>query len=202
MSNIKNIKNIKRLFCLLLAAFFVLSFSLTSYAKEINDLEENVVTKSDVDVMSLEGPTVYVDLGEYGSGELTRDADGNYSGELTPRSGLTAFTCKMTGYIDSIENYYEIGISWSGSNQVNYISADSLTVKSTSTLNSEEYWSNPIYIPAGSTTSGYRPVGYVIIDPDVEKVKVQTSGLKAFFNNEDVWIKFSEISGTIKLNDF
>ncbi len=197
-----NIKNVKKLFCFLLAAFLILSFSVTSYAKETDDLEENVVTKSDADVMSLEGPTVYVDLGEYGSGELTRDADGNYSGEITPRSGLTAFTCIMTGYIDSIENYYEIGIKWSGSNQVNYISADSLTVKSTSILNSEVYWSNPIYIPAGSTKSGYKPVGYVIIDPDVEKVKVQTSGLKAFFNNEDYWIKFSEISGTIKLNDF
>lgn len=197
-----NIKNIKKLFCFLLAAFFILSFSMSSYAKETDNLEENVVTKSDADVMSLEGPTVYVDLGEYGSGELTRDADGNYSGELTPRSGFTAFTCTMTGYIDGIENFYEIGIRWSGSNQVNYISADSLTVKSTSTLNSEVYWSNPIYISAGSTTSGYKPVGYVIIDPDVKKVKVQTSGLQAFFNDEDYWIKYSEISGTIKLNDF
>ncbi len=41
-----------------------------------------------------------------------------------------------------------------------------------------------------------------MIDPDVEKVKVQTSGLKAFFNNEDYWITVSEISQTIKLNDF
>ncbi len=197
-----NIKNIKKLFCFLLAAFFILSFSMTSYAKETDNLEENVVTKSDTDVMSLEGPTVYVDLGEYGSGELTRDAEGNYSGELTPRSGVTTFTCIMTGYIDSIENYYEIGIKWSGKNLVNYILADSLTVKSTSIFNSEEYWSKPINIPAGSTKSGYKPVGYVVIDPDVEKVKVQTSGLKVFFNNEDFWIKFSEISGTIKLNDF
>lgn len=61
-----NIKNIKKLFCFLLAAFFILSFSMTSYAKETDNLEENVVTKSDTDVMSLEGPTVYVDLGEYG----------------------------------------------------------------------------------------------------------------------------------------
>lgn len=180
-------------------AFSVLSFSLTSYAKETNDLRENVATKSDVDVMSLEGPTVYVDLGELGSGELARDADGNYSGEITPRSGITSFTCTMVGYIDSIENYYEIGIRLSGSNQVNYISADSLTVKSTSIFSSDVYWSNSIYIPAGSTTSGYRPVGYVIIDPTVKNVKVETKGLKAFFNNEDYWIRFSEISGTIKL---
>lgn len=134
MSNKRNIKN---LFCFLLASVFILSYNFTSYAKEANDLEENVVTKSNVDVMCLEGPTVYVDLGEYGSGELARDIDGNYSGELTPRSGITSFTCTMTGYIDSIENYYEIGIKWSGSNQVNYISADSLTVKSTSIFNSE-----------------------------------------------------------------
>ena len=197
-----NIKNVKKSFCFLLAAFFILSFSMTSYAKETDNLEENVVTKSDAAVMSLEGPTVYVDLGEYGSGELTRDADGNYSGELTPRSGITVITCIMTGYIDSIENYYEIGIMWNGSNQVNYISADSLTVKSASIFNSEVYWSNPIYISAGSDIKGYKPVGYVIIDPDVEKVKVQTSGLKAFLNNEDYWITLSEISETIKLNDF
>lgn len=197
-----NIKNIKKLFCFLLASFFILSFSSTSYAKEASDLEENVVTKSNVDVMSLEGPTVYVDLGEYGSGELTRDADGNYSGELTPKSGLTSFTCTMTGYIDDIKNYYEIGIKWSGNNQVNYISIDSLTVKSTNILSSDVYWSYPVYIPAGSTIKGYKPVGYVIIDPSIKKVKIETSGLKAFFNDEDYWIRFSEISGTIKLNDF
>lgn len=197
-----NMNYIKKWFCFLFAAFIILSFSMTSYAKETDNLEESVVTKSDADVMSLEGPTVYVDLDEYGSGELTRDADGNYSGVLTSRSGVTVITCIMTGYIDSIENYYEIGIAWNGSNQVNYISADSLTVKSTSILHSEEYWSNPIYVPAGSDTKGYKPVGYVMIDPDVEKVKVQTSGLKAFFNNEDYWITVSEISQTIKLNDF
>lgn len=194
--------SIKKFFCFLLTSFCILSFSFTSYAKETNNLEKNVVTKSNIDVMSLKGPTVYMDLGEYGSGELIRDADGNYSGELTPRSGITSFTCTMTGYIDNIKNYYEIGIKWSGSNQVNYISADSLTVKSTSIFNSKVYWSNPIYIPAGSTMMGYMPVGYVIIDPSVEKVKIQTNGLKAYFNHEDYWIKFSEISGTIKLNDF
>ncbi len=196
----KKSMNLKKIICFLLVAIFTLSFGLTSYAQKANDLEANVVTKSDADVMALEGPTVYVDLGEYGSGELTRDGDGNYSGELTPRSGITTFTCTMTGYIDSIKNYYEIGIKWSGSNKVNYISADNLTVKSTSIFSSEEYWSNPFYIPAGSTTSGYKPIGYVIIDPDVTKVKVETSGLKAFFNNEDYWIKFNEISGNINLN--
>lgn len=200
MNNKKNFR--KKIFCFLLVSIFTLSFSLSAYAEEVNTLGENVVTKSNVDVMSLDGPSVYVDLGDYGSGELTRDADGNYSGELTPRSGATAFTCTMTGYIDSIENYYEIAIKWSGTNKVNYISADSLTVKSTSIFNSEVYWSNPIYIPAGSKTSGYKPVGYVVIDPNVKKVKVETSGLKAFFNDEDYWIKFSEISGTIKLNNF
>ncbi|MBD5494247.1 MAG: hypothetical protein HDR12_07700 [Lachnospiraceae bacterium] len=167
-------------------------------------MEENVVTKSDVDVdvMSLEGPTVYVNLGEYGSGELTRDADGNYSGDLISRSGYTTITCTMTGYINSIENLFEIGLHWNGTNQVNYISATSLTIKSASVFSSDVYWSNPISFPAGSTTKGYYPVGYVAIDPNVSMVRVESSGLQAYFNNEDFWIRLNEIYGNIKLNDF
>lgn len=189
----------KRIITLFLAVIIMVSFGFESYAKN-NDSDEKIITKSDTDVMSLEGPTVYVDFGELGSGELACDADGNYSGQLMPRSGVTAITCTMTGYIDSIKNYYEIGIRWTGQSQVNSISATSLTVKSTSILSPVTYWSHSFSISAGSTYSGYCPVGYVVIDPSVTKVKVQTSGLQVYFNNEDYWIKLNEISGTIKLN--
>lgn len=186
-SNFKLFKKLNFLLGLILA-FTLVSTSFV-YAQG-----PDVITKSSKDVMSMDGPSVYVDLGELGQGLLQRDSKGNYSGEIKPNAAAT-ITCVMYGNINDITNYYEIGIKWRGTEPVNNIMASKLTVSS----GSEVYWSNPFGFNTGTSATGYRPIGYVVIPPDIKKVKIKTKGLQIYMNNVDYWIKLNEINGTFKL---
>lgn len=199
----------KKISSLLLTIVIILSLSSPISAQEYNQndaetsLNANLQEETnDVDIMNLEGPTVIIDLGEYGSGTLKRDADGNYSGEITTRGlrGITSVTCVLSGGTGGIYNLYRIYIKWKGTNSVVNIQATSLKISTTSILNPTTYWNNSFYIHCGSTALGYSSVGTVTIPTSVKQVRVKTTGLKCYFNYADYWISTGNLNGTVNVN--
>lgn len=183
-------KKTKKLLSLIVACIFIFSFNITTFASNSN---------TPIGTVSNDGLSIYIDLEELGNGYLHPDGEGKFSGELKSSGGATTVSCDMVGYVDDIKNKYNIIIKWKGDNQVNFIKAKELNVLPTSYFNTKPYWSNPISFSAGSTKSGSYTVGSVIIPPDIDKVKVTTSGLQCYFNDRDFWIRINEMNGAIDL---
>ena len=175
---------------LIMAFICNFAFNITAFAASSDDR---------VGTVSEDGLSVYVDLGELGSGYLQPDEEGNFNGELKAAITATTITCRMFGYTDDIRNKYTIIIEWNGENQVNYIKADKLTIASTSFLRPETYWSDKISCNAHSTKKGTARVGTVVIHPDVDEVKITSSGLQCYFNDRDYWFRLNEINGILDL---
>lgn len=181
----------KNKFLLLLSMVFILVLTSSSFVFAAEQKETNQ-----------QAPIVLVDLGVYGTGTLQQDENGDYRGQILPpvSAGYTAVQCVLSGNTGGISNLYQIYIRWSGSTQVANIKASSLTVSSTSVLSPATYYSNSFLISAGSTTSGYRSIGTCSIPTSVKKVRIKTSGLQCFFNNEYTWLSTGELNGTVNVN--
>lgn len=104
----------------------------------------------------LEGPSVEIDLNEYGSTTLKKNEKGNYSGQISvlSSSGITVIKCFMSGRTGGINGLYEIYINWSGTNQVSSIKARSLKITSTNILSSKTYYNKSFRVNGGSKVMG------------------------------------------------
>lgn len=184
-------KNIKKISLVCLLFTFILGFNTINHA-----------APSEKNIMNLEGPTVIIDLGDYGSGELKKDSDGIYSRNIITYTsvGATAVSCVLSGHTGGIPNLYEIYIRWTGTNQVANIQATCLNVKSTNILNPSTYFSRSFLISAGSQYSGYKPIGTCVIPTSVKTVKITTTGLQLFFNDRTTWLSTGNLNGNVNVN--
>lgn len=79
------------------------------------------------------GPSIAVYPDQTNEIILERSSDGNFYG--TARSGSTVFKIYLSGNTGGISTLHEIILSWSGNNQVNSVTASSLTISRTSGFN-------------------------------------------------------------------
>ena len=104
---------------LLLVAIFI-ALPNSALAASGNNTKQSV--KGAVYNTSVEGPEIVVDLGEYGTTKLEKDASGEYSGEIKVRSAgtvlPTTIKCTLSPRAGGVETLHHIIISWKGSNQV------------------------------------------------------------------------------------
>ena len=61
------------------------------------------------------------------------------------------------------------------------------------------FFSKDFFIQGLSATSGYKPIGTCTIPESISKVHIKTTGLCAYFYNEDFWISLGEINGTLSV---
>ena len=55
------------------------------------------------------------------------------------------------------------------------------------------------YIMSLEGPSGYQSIGTCTIPESVSKVRIKTTGLQAYFYNEDFWISMGENNGTTNI---
>lgn len=180
---------------LLTALCFLLSSAALAGESTNADQQRPEDYSTDYDyIMSLDGPSSMVSLG----GALYRDNDGDLKGTLATR-GVSAISCVLSGNAGGIENLYYIYIRWNGDEAVQSISASDLKITNTSVLNPVTYHSGGFSISGLSGTSGYRSIGTCYIPKSVNKVRIKSTGLKAYFYNADFWLKLNEINGIYNL---
>lgn len=169
---------------LVVCMFFTVNSS-TIYAKEISDNFDNYI-------MSLEGPSTTFE------GTLVQNEQGDYVGTL--RSGMTTVTCVLSGRTGGIATLYQVYIRWKGTNQVQSIQASNLSITDANMLHDQTpFFSKDFFIQGLSATSGYKPIGTCTIPESISKVHIKTTGLCAYFYNEDFWISLGEINGTLSV---
>lgn len=159
----------------------------------------NVYAAEPDDAANHMGPTITLYPNQTDEIVLERSSDGNFYG--TTRSGETTFKIYLSGNTGGISTLHEIILSWSGTNQVNSVKANSLTISRTFGLNPPTiYYNNSFFRECGSKTVGTTSLGTVNIPSDIKYVTVRTSGFYAFFNNEDWWIGLNEFNGLCDCN--
>lgn len=150
---------------------------------------ENTKYFADKNIKYYEGPTVTIDLHE--------DENGNFVGST--RSGLTAVTAVLTSNTAGTPNLYTIYIKWTGTNSVQAIKASALNIINNNLLDPRVFYNQGFFIDGLSYQSGMRSIGTCYIDDDVEKVRVISTDLMAYFYNESYWLSLNQMNGTIKL---
>lgn len=178
-------KNHTKLLCLIVAVCLLLTLNVSNvFSQSIDAYSDN-----EKYIMSVEAPTATIDL--------SQDKNGNYRGTL--RSGATYISCVLSSNTGGIDRLYEIYIRWSGSNLVQSISADLLWILDTSITSPTTFYQNDFFISGLSAANGYKPIGTCYIPPEIKTVRIRTKGLKAFFYNEDYWLRFNEINDSYNL---
>ena len=176
-------KRIRNFLCILLSICLFTSLATTTVAAE------NSKYFADKNIKYYEGPTVTIDLSE--------DENGNFAGST--RSGLTAVTAVLTSNTAGVPNLYTIYIKWEGTNSVQAIKASALNIINNNMLDPQVFYNQGFFIDGLSSQSGMRSIGTCYIDDDVEKVRVISTDLMAYFYNESFWLSLRQMNGTIKL---
>lgn len=136
---------------------------------------------------------------------LQRQKDGSFVGSInvgnTKGVVSTTITVTLTGNVASITNRYLLQFHWTGTAKVGTIAADTVKVTSTSILFADEYFSTKDYSTSCyGATSGVRSAGTFNIPKDVTKVRVKTTGLKAYFLDGAAWYATPSINTTFEVN--
>lgn len=164
-------KSYKKIIC-----FVIVCLLLTLNASNVFAQNIDINFDKEEYIMSVDAPTVTINL--------SKDENGDYKG--TTRSGKTYVSCVLSGNTGGVDRLYEIYIRWSGTNSVQSISANLLWILDTSIISPTTFYENGFSIAGLSATSGYKPVGTCYIPPEIEKVRIRTMGLKAFFTMKTI----------------
>lgn len=177
-------KRIRNFLCILLSLCLFTSLATTTIAAE------NSKYFADKNIKYYEGPTVTIDLYE--------DENGNFVGST--RSGLTYVTAVLTSNTAGVPNLYTIYIKWEGTNSVQAIKATALNILNANMLSDPHvFYDQGFFIDGLGSAKGMRSIGTCYIDDDVEKVRVISTDLMAYFYNESFWLSLRQMNGTIKL---
>lgn len=177
-------KKIRNFLCILLSVCLFASLASTTFAAEDSKYF------ADKNIKYYEGPTVTIDLYE--------DENGNFVGSA--RSGFTEVTAALTSNTAGTPNLYTIYIKWEGTNSVQAIKASALNIINNNMLSDPKvFYDEGFFIDGLSSQKGMRSIGTCYIDDDVEKVRVISTDLMAYFYNESYWLSLKQMNGTIEL---
>lgn len=178
----------KKLLALALTAIMVMGMGTIAYAS-------NEVPSTDIEI-----PVVYFDDAADYAVYLEQLKEMEPYGSARGATVISASVIR-SGTSEDCELY----LNWTGDESYSSFRYKEITVKSTSVLfaktfgtfgNGTSYTTkNVVSSPIGSTK-----IGDVTIDSDVEKVKVNSSGLQGYNMKSLSWLSAVEFTGTVTIN--